>query len=195
MPSTPGEYQPLNVAEEVAAIENHSRRAASIKHLSRPTRGDVLNALKFCAIAHLACHGSADRIEPSKSALIVRRETEERLTVEDLDTITYSSAKLAYLSACSTAEIQVSDLVEESVHLASIFQLTGFQHVIGTLWGADDNAAVKIASKFYEGLLQHGDVRDSSVAQALHHAVLCLRNTGDNHTAISLWAPFIHLGY
>lgn len=84
--------------------------------------------------------------------------------------------------------------MHESVHLASAFQLSGFQHVIGTLWGAEDSAAVRIASDFYRFLLQHDDIGGLAVARALHDAVLAFRNTDDNHKAVSQWAPFIHLG-
>ena len=83
----------------------------------------------------------------------MRRETKELLTINDLDIISHESAQIIYLSACSTAEMKARNLVNESIHLASTFQLSGFQHVIGTLWGADNNAAVEVASKFYEGLL------------------------------------------
>ncbi|KAI9782887.1 MAG: hypothetical protein M1816_001668 [Peltula sp. TS41687] len=179
MPTTPGGHKPLKVSEEVAAITNHTRSWASNIVLEQPSRESVLDALKSCSIAHFACHGLADPVEPAKSALILGREIEERLTLEDIDAITHDNAQIAYLSACSTAEIKVQNLADESIHLASTFQLVGFQHVIGTLWGADDDAAVEIARKFYEGLLQQAKVDDTSVARALHDAVLCLRNEKD----------------
>ncbi|KAI9776673.1 MAG: hypothetical protein M1816_005151 [Peltula sp. TS41687] len=194
MPTTPGGHKPLKVAEEVATINNHTRSWASTIALEQPSRDSVLNALKSCSIAHFACHGLADSVEPARSALILGREIEEKLTLKDIDAIIRDSAQIAYLSACSTAEIKVQDLVDKSIHLASTFQLAGFQHVIGTLWGADDSAAVEIAGKFYKGLLQHNKGDDTSVAQALHDAVLCLRNEKGNRKDISKWAPFIHLG-
>jgi CHAT domain/Tetratricopeptide repeat len=194
MPTTPGGYKPLKVSEEVAAITSHTRSWASTTALEQPSRESVLNILKSCSIAHFACHGLADRVEPAKSALILGRELEQRLSLKDLDAITHDSAKIAYLSACSTAESKVQNLVDESIHLASTFQLAGFQHVIGTLWGADDSAAVEIAGKFYEGLLQHTKDDGTSVAGALHDAVLCYRNAKGNCADVSKWAPFIHLG-
>lgn len=194
MPTTPGGHKPLKVSEEVAAITNHTRSWASTIVLEQPSRESVLNALKSCSIAHFACHGRADSVEPAKSALILGREIEEELTLEDIDTITHDSAQIAYLSACSTAEIKVQNLEDESIHLASTFQLAGFKHVIGTLWGADDSAAVEIAGKFYGALYRHNRSGHRSVAQALHDAVLSFRNTQGNCTDISKWAPFIHLG-
>ncbi|TVY12601.1 hypothetical protein LARI1_G009585, partial [Lachnellula arida] len=193
MPETPGN-KPLKVDDEVAAIQRHGGPLVSITHLKNPTKLDVLDRLKSCTIAHFACHGLADEVEPAKSALIVGRETQELLTINDLDTISHDSAQIAYLSACSTAEMKAQNLVNESIHLASTFQLSGFPHVIGTLWGANDTAAVEIASKFYEGLLQEGGSGGKSVAQALHDAVIDFRNKDRNRAQTSKWAPFIHLG-
>lgn len=194
MPTTAGQYRPLEVAEEVASIVKSAGSVTSITHLERPMRQAVLTALESCAIAHFACHGRVDGSEPAKSGLIVGRDTEESLTIADLDRVALHNAQIVYLSACSTAEMQALQLVHESVHLASAFQLSGFQHVIGTLWGADDSAAVKIASDFYRLLLQRDHVGGSAVALALHDAVLAFRNTDDNHKAVSQWASFIHLG-
>lgn len=194
MPTTPGGYKSLDVAGEVTSIAKYSDSLISINHLAQPNKEAVLNALKSCTIAHFACHGSINGIEPAKSALIVGRDTAERLTIADLDTVSHENAQIVYLSACSTAETQALELQHESIHLASAFQLSGFQHVIGTLWGADDGAAVQIASNFYRILLRDSYSSELSVAQALHDAVLCFRNTDNNYKAISLWAPFIHLG-
>jgi tetratricopeptide (TPR) repeat protein len=208
MPTTPGPYKPLNVAGEVAAISKHSTSAASIIHLERPNRTAVLRALKSCTVAHFACHGCADPAEPAQSALLVGRDTQERLTVADLDEVftDKTNAQVAYLSACSTAEIQALELANESIHLGSAFQLSGFRHVVGTLWGADDEAAVKIAGEFYRTLFQRrGSLGGEAgigakkygnleVARALHDAVFYYRNEGENWREVSKWAPFIHLG-
>lgn len=194
MPTTPGSYKQLNVVPEVASIMKQSALAASVQHLERPTREEVLSALKSCTIAHFACHGRVDGIEPANSALILGRDTEERVIVADFDANVYEKAQIAYLSACSTAEIRNLELVDEGIHLASTFLHSGFQHVIGTLWGADDGAAVEIAGEFYRNLAQHSENGEVSVARALHDAVIYFRNKTGNNLEISKWAPFIHLG-
>jgi tetratricopeptide (TPR) repeat protein len=194
MPVTPDGHSILKVSGEVTAIQNQSKSWASILYLDRPGRESVMNALKSCNIAHFACHAAADRIEPAKSALLLGRDVLEKLTLEDMDAISHGQAQIAYLSACSTAEIKVKNLADESIHLASAFQLAGFTHVIGTLWAANDDAAVKIASNFYEGLNLFDRGGRGLVAQALHHAVLRYRNEQDNNLAVMKWAPFIHIG-
>lgn len=194
MPTTPGGYKPLQVQEEVRAIQDSVSKWASCTTLSRPSKADLLGALNTCTIAHFACHGTADRVEPAKSGLLLGKENVEKLTIEDLDIISCQNAQIVYLSACSTAEVGVMNLADESVHLASSFQLTGFRHVIGTLWGVDDNAAVEVAKRFYENLPISGEHGYISPARALHDAVVSFRNTGENWKDCSKWASFIHLG-
>lgn len=59
---------------------------------------------------------------------------------------------MAYLSACATAEQPDGKLADETIHLANAFQTLGFQHVIGTMWGANDAAAGEIAKRFHDRL-------------------------------------------
>lgn len=192
MPTTPGGYAPLKVNEEVKAIEEYAGSWASVTTLEHPCKIDVLRALGSCTMAHFACHGIADPLKPAQSALLIGKECEERLTINDLDTVTSQRARVVFLSACSTAELKQHSLVDESIHLASTFQLAGFQHVIGTLWSVEDSAAVEVTTKFYEGLLGYAEGDSLSIARALHDSVLSLRNS--HRTDISRWAPFIHLG-
>ena len=194
MPTTPGGHKPLHVQEEVTAIEDSASTWALSTTLMRPSKADLVDALKTCTIAHFACHGTADRVEPAKSGLLLGKETVEKLTIEDLDTISCQNAQIVYLSACSTAEVGVMNLADESVHLASSFQLAGFRHVIGTLWGVHDDAAVEVAKRFYENLPVSGEDGYISPAKALHDAVVSYRNTENNQKNCSKWASFIHLG-
>ena len=194
MPTTPKGYKPIKSSGEVAAIESQSKSWASTTTLDRPSKDKVLNALNSCTIARFACHGEADQTEPAKSALLLGRNVLEKLTLEDMDTVSHGHAQIAYLSACSTAEVKVRNLADESIHLASAFQLAGSRHVIGTLWAADDNAAVNIASKLYENLKLLDRVGGALVAQALHNAILYHYKQDGNSATITNWAPFIHLG-
>ena len=194
MPTTPGGHKPLQVQKEITAIEDSASKWALSTTLLRPSKADTLDALKTCTIAHFACHGTADRVEPAKSGLLLGKDTVEKLTIEDLDTISCQNAQIVYLSACSTAEVGKINLADESVHIASSFQLSGFQHVIGTLWGVDDNAAVEVAKRFYENLPASGEQGYASPAKALHDAIVSFRNTEENWKDCSKWASFIHLG-
>jgi CHAT domain-containing protein len=118
------------------------------------------------------------------------------LTVKELSTLDFGKARIAYLSACSTAENAREKLSDESIHLASAFQLAGFSHVIATLWEAKDRGAVPLAGFFYKHLIMElvtfkGD--HDAVAHALHRALCEVRQ--DKKTRNPLyWAPFVHIG-
>ena len=193
MPKTLG-HADLNVEDEVAAIQQHVGSTALVEVLETPTAATVLKRTTACSIVHFACHGASDVEQPSNSALLLGTGTVESLTIGDLQSLNHQLAQVAYLSACSTAEIGARSLIDESINLATTFQLAGFRHVIGTLWGAFDSAAVAVAAKFYEHLLKQDAGTVSPVARALHQAVLDLRAENSNSESISLWAPFIHIG-
>ncbi|KAF2844812.1 hypothetical protein T440DRAFT_493865 [Plenodomus tracheiphilus IPT5] len=194
MPTTPGTFYPLDVGKEVDAIKTFAEPWAHVTALERPRKSEVIEALQRCTIAHFACHGMADPVDPLKSNLLLGRDELEKLSIEDFDKMAFEKASIIYLSACSTAELKVRNLADESLHLASSLQLAGFQHVIATAWGAKDRAAVEVAKSFYAAL-QKATVTDVvNVAEALHMAVVSLRNTGENWKDISLWGPFVHLG-
>ena len=71
--------------------------------------------------------------------------------------------------------------------MASSFQIAGFQHVVGTLWPAEDEACVRMAREFYSSLLHTNDV-----AVAYWNAIMKLREFYQQ--GFSSWAPFILLG-
>jgi CHAT domain-containing protein len=85
-------------------------------------------------------------------------------------------------------------LLDENIHLANTFLIAGFPQVIGTLWKANDSAAVEVAREFYKCLMKGIVAEDESVSFALHKAIVKLRSSGDVIGDIWKWAPFIHLG-
>lgn len=113
----------------------------------------MMDKLKSPNILHCACHRCSDPYNPLDGGLLLGDTRQDQLTLRDLKTLSNDLAQIAYLSACSTAELRDQSLVEESIHMASMFQLIGFRHVIGTMWGAYDDDTVQIASAFYQLLL------------------------------------------
>ncbi|KAH8693493.1 CHAT domain-containing protein [Phaeosphaeriaceae sp. PMI808] len=197
--TTPGEqYRSLpGVEVEGRDIRSVVNKPHSVKPLPQPTADAVLENLKGSSIAHFACHGSADLLNPSNSFLALQGESEstpDKLTVKMISNANLSQAWLAYLSACSTAEIRVSDLADEALHLASSFQVAGFRHVVASMWPSDDTICAQVAKLFYEELLANGGVKagDRAVPAALQAAVLQaqLQNLERPH----LWAQYIHSG-
>ncbi|GAA1530725.1 hypothetical protein GCM10009730_44990 [Streptomyces albidochromogenes] len=208
MPSTPG-LSPLDHAAEEArrirallphpvqltrpgpAADDHQPPPRS----DTPTTAAVLARLPQYAVAHFACHAESDRTDPSQSRLLLGDHATTPLTVAALARINLTDARLAYLSACSTADPGSPDLLDEAIHLTSAFQLAGFPHVIGTLWPINDRLAADIAESFYTHLTPGppgGALDPARSATALHHTIRAIR---DRYPATpSLWAGYLHSG-
>lgn len=135
MPKTPG-HDDLNVVDEITAIQQHIGSSGSAEVLEGPAVTAVLDKFINSSMVHFACHGFLDTKWPSKSALLLGTGGVEMLRLEDPQQLHHQLAQVAYLSACSTAEIGARNLIDESIRLASTFQIVGFRHVIEKLWGA-----------------------------------------------------------
>ena len=202
MPTTPGQGELPNVRAEVdmlcarlpgPVLLEEPDEDAPRPDRPVPTKPGVLRNLTACAIAHFACHGHNDPVDPSRSRLLLHDHREDPLTVAALETVSLDDARLAYLSACSTAFTSRTDLLDEAIHLASAFQLAGFPHVIGTLWPINDACAVTIADDFYAALHDADGALDANrAAYALHQAVRAVRDTYP--ITPTLWAAHIHAG-
>ena len=83
---------------------------------------------------------------------------------------------LAFLSACNTADVR-GDIPDEAVHLASAFQLIGFEHVIGTAWPVPDDTALAVTERFYAALWDPASSTNADPAAALHASVTAVLAT------------------
>ncbi|MBO0914952.1 CHAT domain-containing protein [Streptomyces laculatispora] len=207
MPTTPGHNPLPHAAEEARRIQARLCRPVQLTEpavapdgaqlpvgVGSPTAAAVLARLPQCAIAHFACHGVSDRTDPSQSRLLLHDHATTPLTVSALTQVDLAYAQLAYLSACSTADPGRLDLIDESIHLTSAFQLAGFPHVVGTLWPIDDRLAAEIAESFYTRLtpVSPGNPDPTQSAAALHFTIRAVR---DRYPATpSLWAAYLHAG-
>jgi hypothetical protein len=201
MPTTPGQSALSGVAREERAISEATKDTYTIRPpLQHPTADQVLTGIRESEIAHFACHGCSDLVDPSNSHLLLQKSSALGLVVDRLTVSTLLGATaqgrawIAYLSACSTAEIRVKSLVDESIHMASAFQVAGFAHVIGSLWPADDDVCVRVAELFYKSLVMCKSTADPNraVAAALREAVLQIRN--EYASGLGVWVLYVHLG-
>lgn len=155
-------------------------------------------------IFHAACHGIPDPFDPAQSHLRLFRQTTDpaddvrnidKLTVSTISRITTSNSVLAFLSACSSAEVLVPMLLDEGLQIANAFQLAGFPHVIGTLWPAYDVVCPKVAEVFYGFLAKYTTnepLTSGLIAIALQQALMSIRK--DSASLPLKWAMFIHQG-
>ncbi|MFD6990963.1 CHAT domain-containing protein [Streptomyces sp. NPDC059943] len=157
------------------------------------TRAAVDARLRDVAYAHFACHAVSDPLRPSNGRLMLHGPAEASPTVRDLARLRLPGARLAYLSACDTMRIS-AELADESVHIASAFQMAGFPHVVGSLWQVDDTVGARVARRLYEQLApdDEGPLSVDGAARALHRAVCEVR--ADYPRTPSLWACQVHTG-
>jgi CHAT domain-containing protein len=143
----------------------------------------VTAALPDATWAHFACHADADLNAPARSGLHLH---DGMLFVPDISRLRLTSAELAYLSACSTAHPGIRD-ADQSIHLASAFQLSGFRHVIASLWPLNDQIAATAAGLFYRNLTSADDSSSS-----LRQVAFELRARHPDRP--DYWAALIHSG-
>ncbi|KAF2123085.1 CHAT domain-containing protein [Lophiotrema nucula] len=219
MPETAGGLNPLSTDNETRAIrkaysESSLTAARELLELRQPSAEQVHRHIRSSNvdILHIACHAEPDFNDPAMTALLFGPDptlpAPDPLPVHDLRHQSSAFAerrppRLAYLSACCTAQQYDLGLIDESIHLASAFQLCGFPAVIGTFWEADDTAAVVVAEAFYEELFRLDRESRASgsgdhVARAIDHATGVYREikvgrlTGASD--VLAWASFVHIG-
>ncbi|KAH8776013.1 CHAT domain-containing protein [Hyaloscypha sp. PMI_1271] len=179
MSVTPGMTPLPGVFDEKRTVMEILRYHTTVEDIERPSAEEVIHCVKECNIAHFACHG---------------RTNHNVLTVHDLSKINLQYARLAYLSACSTAENKAAGLADEAIHVVSSFQVAGFPHVIGCLWPSPDRVCVEVARGFYTSLVEQGVLRLESrgIAAVLHTSVIEER-AKDWKRPLN-WAQFVHYG-
>lgn len=128
MPETPG-AEPLQGAEaERSEIMATVGPSISVETLEYPDVASVMARLQQCDIAHFACHGVSNPVDPSESGLILQTATEEPrqdiLNVRIACQADLTHAQIAYLSACSTAQNRSVRLSDEVLHVVSGFGLS-----------------------------------------------------------------------
>ena len=193
MPTTPGSSPLGGATQEADGITEHCQNFSTVETLERPSSRRVLQVLPGYSIAHFACHGVSE-INPAHSHLLLlnerigsHAEEVDKLFVKDIAAVKVPAARLAYLSACSSAESTSSRLMDEVTHIVSSFHIAGFMHVIGTLWVSEDEACHKMAVDFYSALSKTNDV-----AGSYRTAIMGL--VKQKPFQPMYWAPFIHFG-
>jgi len=199
MPETPGEIDLPGVKREMSEIQLAVKSAFSYQSLIQPNAKTVLEQVVQYDLVHFAGHGVSDRIDPFNSGLILQEgkgaaKKMDKLTVRQILETNLKRARIAYLSACSTAEHWAVEMVDEVIHLASGFQVAGFSHVIASMWSTDDEVCVEMAGKVYKRLKDGYAVQanNGAVAAAVHDSIMEIRAVRRRYPL--LWAPYVHLG-
>jgi CHAT domain-containing protein len=142
MPTKPRGRSEKNAPKNLPGVMKEKDEIIKAAHdhittvILKPTAEQVLESLKTCRIAHFACHGISDSLDPSNSGLILQKSSNEpgevfeqdRLTAHRIADLQLRHTQIAYLSACENKAVQLS---AEVIHVVSGFQVAGFPHVVG----------------------------------------------------------------
>ena len=205
MPTTKGHASLSGVEAEIKDIRKAVKNSLSVQSLLQPQPEQVFSELASYDMVHFACHALSDSRNPLHGHLLLESSSlnsgeadkSGELTVEEIMKMDLKRARIAYLSACSTAENKSTRLLDEAIHLVSAFQVAGFAHVMGTMWPAPDGVSRDIATGFYQNLaslLSATPTIDEgrAVAEAFHLAVKEARSENDEEPLF--WAQFVHFG-
>ncbi len=190
LPETPGQSPIPSASDEADDFSRQFSNASQLRE-ARATVSAVQSALEQSPdVAHFACHGKQDIINPSTGRLCLY---DGPLTIPAIARFRLDTAELAYLSACETSVGGIK-LSNEAITLATAFQLAGYRHVISTLWSISDIQAPQIAQQVYKQLKKPdtGHIDTTRTAAALDAAILTLKN--EQLTNPWLWASYIHIG-
>ncbi|MEU5154446.1 CHAT domain-containing protein [Glycomyces sp. NPDC021274] len=190
-----GGYAPLPYAgDEVARLRRSAPGVFSGVLLNEQAdRAAVLERLEHSDIAHFICHARNDADNPAASGIVLHDHGTAPLTVGDLSQLRLERRRLAYLSACRTAQATSATLLDESLHLAAACQVAGFPYVVGTLWPVLDRHSPEFAERFYTALGEGGGFDLGRSATAVHKAQALLRSQGLER-APHMWASWLHYG-
>ncbi|EXA44076.1 hypothetical protein FOVG_05581 [Fusarium oxysporum f. sp. pisi HDV247] len=183
---------PLTAEKSARELDDVVRQHCRTQVVVGPTKPETLSILESCNAVYFGCHGESMSTQPCKSYLQLGTDAESHLTIQEIQGSRHQKAQLAYLSACSTANVSARDLVDEVVHIAGAFSLLGFRQVVGTFWQAKNTAARVVAKLFYEELMLGDGGDEDCVARAYYTAVMELR--GSNVQYPLVWATFAHFG-
>jgi CHAT domain-containing protein len=190
-----GVHPPLPYArDEVARLQGSAPGVFGDLLLNElADRAAVLEALDRSDIAHFVCHAHNDADKPASSGIVLHDHGTAPLTVGDLSHLRLERRRLAYLSACRTAQATSATLLDESLHLAAACQVAGFPYVVGTLWPVLDRHSPEFAERFYTALGENGGLDLGHCAMAVHKAQAALRSEGLER-APHMWASWLHYG-
>lgn len=189
LPHTPGHPRLPGVTLECDLLTEYFP-ATDVLRGPVATRSAVLRELPAADWVHLACHGRNDIEQPSRSNVQL---WDGPLTVKDLFRLDTGQGRLAFLTACETAQGGMW-LADEALHIGGAFHLAGYVHVIAALWEVHDGASVELTDAFYRGLRDRTELGPDpgESATALHAAVCELK---ERYVARpSRWAPYLHFG-
>lgn len=171
---------------EIAHRFPHDRRVVALRAAATADflEQNVSNATHL----HLACHASGGLFDYADAELHL---ADRSIKGAELETLPIS-ARVSVLSACQTAQLDMSNLPDEVSSMSTAVLVAGSPAVVATQWPVKDRAAALLMARFYEDLIDNG----MEVGEALRRSQLWLRDSEPSGEFAHplFWAPFVLAG-
>jgi CHAT domain-containing protein len=186
------DFPPLPLAgREVSLLGNHfgPEKRTELTGGKATATGFLSSQPEKFAYLHFATHGTASRLRPLESAVILSPEGDSyKLYARDVVKHPLN-AYLVTISACNGAGTK-SYAGEGLVGLSWAFLRAGAHHVIAGLWEVSNASTPQLMDELYKGIHAGEDP-----ATALRKAKLTLVHSTGNYRKPFYWAPFqLYLG-
>jgi CHAT domain-containing protein len=122
---------------------------------------------------HLSCHGGFGWGDDAFSSVLVLTNDELLPLSQIIAHFDLSAAHLVVLSACETGIIDVRNIPDEFVGLATGFMQAGAAAVVSSLWSVDDRSTALLMERMYKLMLDKD--HPCEPAEALRQAQFWLR--------------------
>ncbi|WP_432107798.1 CHAT domain-containing protein [Streptomyces sp. AA1529] len=188
MPETEG-HPDLGLSEKELLVELFPGERHTCLDRVDAMGARVRDELRGHRYVHFGCHGKQDLADPSRGGLVLHDGV---LTVAQLAGEAHSG-DLAFLAACETANGGLVNM-DETISLTAALRFAGWRDVIGSLWTANDVGIAEAAKAVFAAVAERADPTTDDVARALHSATRELRDLAASEAAVTLWAPFVHMG-
>ena len=129
--------------------------------------------LASCRLAHFFAHGEPDLAEPTRSAVVLDRRADRRLTVWDVLTarLRYRT-ELLVLASCSLG-LPGQKVPSEMISLPAALLYAGVGCVVAAMWDVEERATFLLMERFHDAVRRDG----LAPPQALAHAQAWMRDT------------------
>ncbi|MDN5211350.1 CHAT domain-containing protein [Fulvivirgaceae bacterium BMA12] len=158
------------------------------------TKSNFLKYKDSVAVIHLATHSIANSEDPSRSFIAFHPDLAKgnnyKLFAHELYNTSMSQTRLAFLSACETAQGKLIS-GEGIMSLSRAFAYAGCPSMVTSLWKAEDHATAFISQRFYTYLRE-----GQGFAQALKLAKIDLMQDPDyaQFHSPSYWSHLVFVG-
>jgi CHAT domain-containing protein/tetratricopeptide (TPR) repeat protein len=187
LPASP-DFPPLPQAgKEISLLENYFPREQRVELTARnaTARNFLSSQPQEFAYLHFTAHGTASRLRPLESAIILSPEGDSyKLYARDIVHHPLN-AYLVIISACNGAGIKTY-AGEGLVGLSWAFLRAGAHNVIAGLWEVSNASTPQLMDQLYNGLHAGQDP-----ATALRNAKLSLLHSSGNYRRPFYWGPFL----